>query len=41
VDLIEQLAPLLSNLRIEGFWMSAELEATVLDEVGETPESSM
>jgi uncharacterized protein len=38
--LVEQLAPLLSKLRVGGFWMSAELEAAVLDEVGETPDSS-
>jgi uncharacterized protein len=37
--LVEQLAPILSKLRVGGFWMSAELEAAVLDEVGETPDS--
>ena len=38
--LIGQLAPLLSKLRVEGFWMSAELEAAVLHEVDETPDST-
>jgi uncharacterized protein len=33
---VERLAPLLSALRANGFWMSLQLETSVLEDVGET-----